>query len=171
MGRTQHGNNNAYCQDNELAWTDWTTSDQSLLEFTRALIALRRAHVVFRQESFFSGRSVRGNGTADLAWFRSDGAQMAWSDWSNLNPRTIAMYLSGKDIRQVGAHGEQVVDDSFLVVMHGGLSPSTLTLPSAPWATSYEVVIDNSDPTNAATLAAGSALDVPAVAFMVLRAT
>jgi isoamylase len=170
MGRTQHGNNNAYCQDNELAWIDWTTRDESLLDFTRAVIALRRAHVVFRQDSFFTGRSVRGDGTADLAWFRSDGEQLAAADWSDLNPRTIAMYLSGKNIRQVGERGEPVVDDSFLLIMHGGLNPSTFTLPGAPWATSYEVVIDNTDPTNSATVPAGSTLDVPAVAFMVLRA-
>ena len=171
MGRTQRGNNNAYCQDNELAWVDWTTRDESLLDFTRAVLALRRTHVVFRQESFFTGRSLHSDGTTDLAWFRSDGAQLAASDWSNLSQRTIAMYLSGKDIRQVGERGEPVVDDSFLVVMHGGLTSSTFTLPSAPWASSYEVVIDNTDPTNHAALAAGSTLDVPAVAFMVLRAT
>jgi glycogen operon protein len=171
MGRTQRGNNNAYCQDNELAWVDWTTRDDSLVDFTRAIIALRRAHIVFRQESFFTGRSLHGDGTADLAWFRSDGAQLAASDWSDLNPRAIAMYLSGKDIRQVGEHGEPVVDESFLVILHGGLDPSTFTLPGAPWATSYQVVIDNTDPTNTATIAAGSTLDVPAVAFMVLRAT
>jgi isoamylase len=171
LGRTQRGNNNAYCQDNELAWVDWTTRDESLVDFTRAVIALRRAHVVFRQDSFFTGRSVGGAGTVDLAWFRSDGAQLASSDWSDLSPRTIAMYLSGKDIRQLGEHGEPVVDDSFLVIMHAGLDPSTFTLPGAPWATSYEVVLDNTDPTNTATLTAGSTLDVPAVAFMVLRAT
>jgi isoamylase len=170
MGRTQRGNNNAYCQDNELAWVDWTTRDESLVEFTRAIIALRRAHVVFRQESFFTGRSLDDNSTPDLAWFRSDGAQLAASDWSDLNPRTIAMYLSGKDIRQVGEHGEPVVDDSFLIIMHGGTDPSSFTLPSAPWAASYEVVIDNTDPTNTATLVAGSTLDVPAIAFIVLRA-
>jgi isoamylase len=171
MGRTQRGNNNAYCQDNALAWVDWSTRDESLVEFTRALIALRRAHVVFRQESFFTGRSLDGSDTADLAWFRSDGAQLASSDWSDLNPRTIAMYLSGKDIRQVGEHGEPIVDDSFLVILHAGLDPSTFSLPGAPWARSYQVVLDNTDPTNSATLAAGSTLDVPSVAFMVLRAT
>jgi isoamylase len=171
MGRTQRGNNNAYCQDNELAWVDWSTRDESLVDFTRAVIALRRAHVVFRQDSFFTGRSVRGGGTTDLAWFRSDGAQMTPSDWSDLSPRTIAMYLSGKDIRQVGEHGEPVVDESLLVIMHAGLDSSSFTLPGAPWATSYDVVLDNSDPANRATVAAGSTLDVPAVAFMVLRAT
>jgi isoamylase len=169
MGRTQHGNNNAYCQDNELAWVDWTTRDESLIDFTRAVIALRREHVVFRQESFFTGKSLHGNSTADLAWFRSDGAQLAAIDWSDLNPRTIAMYLSGKDIRQVGEHGEPVVDDSFLVILHGGLNPSTFALPSAPWATSYEVVIDNTA-TLGSTAQAGQPLDVPAVAFIVLRA-
>jgi isoamylase len=169
MGRTQHGNNNAYCQDNELAWVDWTTRDESLIDFTRAVIALRREHVVFRQESFFTGKSLHGDGTADLAWFRSDGEQLTASDWSDLNPRMIAMYLSGKDIRQVGEHGEPLVDDSFLVILHGGLNPSTFALPSAPWATSYEVVIDNTA-TLGSTAQAGQPLDVPAVAFIVLRA-
>ena len=171
LGRTQRGNNNAYCQDNELAWVDWTTRDEALVDFTRAVIALRREHIVFRQESFFTGTSVHGGGTADLAWFRSDGEQLTASDWSNLNPRTIAMYLSGNDIRQVDEHGGPVVDDSFLVIMHAGLDPSTFTLPGAPWATSYEVVLDNTDPTNTATVAAGSTFDVPSVAFIVLRAT
>ncbi len=102
MGRTQRGNNNAYCQDNELTWVDWTKRDESLVDFTRAVIALRRKHIVFRQESFFTGRSLHGDGIADLAWFRSDGEQLTASDWSDLNPRTIAMYLSGKDIRAGG---------------------------------------------------------------------
>ena len=84
-------------------WVDWTKRDESLVDFTRAVIALRRKHIVFRQESFFTGRSLHSDGVADLAWFRSDGEQLTASDWSDLNPRTIAMYLSGKDIRQVGA--------------------------------------------------------------------
>jgi isoamylase len=171
IGRTQHGNNNAYCQDNALAWVDWSDRDESLLAFTKAAIALRRGHAVFRQSSFFTGTVMHDTGTPDLAWFAGGGVEMTPTDWPNLRARTIGMYLSGADIRDVGPHGEPIVDDSFLVIMHAGLEPSTFILPGAPWATSYEVVLDNTDPTNGATLVAGSTLDVPAVAFMVLRAT
>jgi isoamylase len=171
IGRTQHGNNNAYCQDNALAWVDWSDRDDSLLAFTKAAIALRRRHAVFRQSSFFTGTVMHDTGTPDLAWFAGGGVEMTPTDWPNLRTRTIGMYLSGADIRDVGPHGEPIVDDSFLVIMHAGLEPSTFILPGAPWATSYEVVLDNTDPTNGATLVAGSTLDVPAVAFMVLRAT
>ncbi len=171
IGRTQHGNNNAYCQDNALAWVDWSDRDDSLLAFTKAAIALRRGHPVFRQSSFFTGTVIHDTGTPDLTWFAGDGVEMTPTDWPNLRARTIGMYLSGADIRDVGPHGERIVDDSFLVVMYAGLEPSTFILPGAPWATSYQVVLDNTDPTNGATLAAGSTLDVPAVAFMVLRAT
>ncbi|HEY5456357.1 MAG TPA: glycogen debranching protein GlgX [Acidothermaceae bacterium] len=172
IGRTQRGNNNAYCQDNALAWIDWSDQDEPLLAFTKAAIALRREHATFRQSSFFTGTPLRATGTPDLAWFTPTGAQMAPVDWSDLRARTIAMYLSGDDIRDVGPHGEPIVDDSFLVIMHAGLEPSTFALPGAPWATSYQIVLDNNTaPTNSATLAAGSTIDVPAVAFMVLRAT
>ena len=171
IGRTQHGNNNAYCQDNALAWMDWSDRDEQLLAFTQAAITLRRKHAAFRQSSFFTGTAPHDADTPDLAWFAATGAEMSAADWPDLRARTIAMYLSGNDIRDVGPHGEPIVDNSFLVIMHAGLEPSTFTLPGAPWATSYEIVLDNTDPTNSAKVAAGSTLDVPAVAFMVLRAT
>jgi isoamylase len=178
LGRTQRGNNNAYCQDNALTWIDWAARDESLLAFTRAAIALRRTHQVFRQDSFFTGTSVRGSGSEgggsegikDLAWFSSDGVEMTPSDWYDLRARTIAMYLSGHDIRQLGAHGEPVVDDSFLVIMHAGLEPATFVLPGAPWAAAYEVVLDNTDTlATAAPIPAGTALAIPGVAFVALR--
>ncbi|HTC68098.1 MAG TPA: glycogen debranching protein GlgX [Acidothermaceae bacterium] len=168
LGRTQRGNNNGYCQDNALAWIDWATADESLLAFTRDVIALRRAHPVFRQNSFFTGTSLHGTDVKDLAWFSSDGVQMAASDWYDLSTHSIAMYLSGNDIRQVGDHGEPVVDDSFLVVIHAGLEPSTFTLPGAPWAASYEIVVDNTG-TLGTTAQPGQPLDVPGLTFAVLR--
>jgi glycogen operon protein len=168
LGRTQRGNNNAYCQDNDLAWIDWATVDESLLAFTREVIALRRAHPVFRQNSFFTGTSMHNTEIKDLAWFSADGVQMTASDWYDLSTHSIAMYLSGNDIRQVGDHGEPVVDDSFLVVIHAGLEPSTFTPPGAPWATSYDVVVDNTGSLGT-TAQAGQPLDVPALTFAVLR--
>ena len=169
-GRTQHGNNNAYCQDNALTWVDWSARDDALLAFTKSTIALRQRHPVFRRSSFFTGTPVHDSGTPDLAWFAGRGEQMTPSDWAGLHTRTIGMYLSGTDIHDVDPHGGPIVDDSFLVIMHAGLEPSTFVLPGEPWATSYEVVLDNTDQACTATLAAGSTLDVPAVAFIVLRA-
>ena len=169
VGRTQRGNNNAYCQDNELTWLDWDNRDESLLSFTTSAIALRRAHAVFRQNSFFTGTAPNGAGRPDLAWFAATGLEMTPSDWSELRARTIGMYLSGNDIREVGLHGEPVVDDSFLLVMHAGLEPSTFTLPGAPWATSYNVVLDNTDSLGA-TAQAGQSLDIAGLTFAVLRA-
>jgi isoamylase len=168
LGRTQRGNNNAYCQDNELAWVDWSRADTSLLDFTRSVIALRRAHPVFRQRSFFTGRGLRPNGVKDIAWFSADGEEMSPSDWYDLRTRTIGMYLSGNDIRQLGPRGERVVDDSFLVLLHAGLADSTFRLPAAPWASSYQVALDS---TGAAVTeaAAGTDFALPALAFVVLR--
>jgi isoamylase len=172
MGRTQRGNNNAYCQDTSLTWIDWAARDESLLAFTQAAIALRRQHQVFRRTSFFTGTSTGSVGTKDLAWFSADGLEMAASDWYDLRTRTIAMYLSGHDIGQVGAHGEPVVDDSFLVIIHAGLQPATFTLPAAPWAGAYEVVLDSTDTLASATpIGAGSQLTIPGVAFAALRVT
>ncbi len=114
---------------------------------------------------------MHDTGTPDVAWFAGRGVEMSPTDWADLHARTIGMYVSGADIRDVNPHGEPIVDDSFLIIMHAGLEPSTFMLPGAPWATSYEVVLDNTDEANTSTLAAGSTLDVPAVAFMVLRAT
>jgi isoamylase len=177
LGRTQRGNNNAYCQDNDLAWIDWSATDQSLLEFTRAVIALRRGHRVFRQSTFFTGTGVHVNDVKDIkdiAWFSADGAEMTATNWYDVRVRTIGMYLSGHDIRQVGAHGEPLVDDSFLVILHSGLDPTTFALPGAPWAEHYDVVLDSTSHHHTAAQDGGqvnaASFDVPAMAFIVLRA-
>jgi isoamylase len=169
MGRSQRGNNNAYCQDNDLAWIDWSSIDHSLLDFTRAVIALRRGHPVFRQSTFFNGTGSHSGGVTDVAWFSADGEEMTPSDWYDLRTRTIGMFLSGKEIRQTGPHNEPIVDDSFLVILHAGLDATTFTLPGAPWATGYDVVLDSTAQHDGARIEAAAALDVPPVAFIVLR--
>ena len=173
LGRTQRGNNNAYCQDNELAWIDWLAVDHSLLEFTRTVIALRRKHPVFRQHNFFTGTGLPGDAVKDIAWFSPDGAEMTASDWYDLRTRTIGMYLSGRAIRDVG--NDPVAAESFLVILHAGLDATTFTLPGAPWATAYDVALDSTsapcpDHYDGARIEAATALDVPGVAFIVLRA-
>ncbi|MFE5332350.1 glycogen debranching protein GlgX [Embleya sp. NPDC056575] len=145
MGRTQAGNNNAYCQDNELSWLDWSALDspewRPLVELTARLIHLRRAHPVLCRRAFYSGQPVAPDGLRDLAWFTPGGREMTRRDWF-APTSTLGMYLSGLDIDRRGPRGERIVDDSFLFILHASSQPMRFTLPDEPWAHSYEVVLD-----------------------------
>ncbi|MFF8783579.1 glycogen debranching protein GlgX [Streptomyces sp. NPDC015125] len=145
MGRTQHGNNNAYCQDNATGWLDWSLLDdpewRPLADLAARLIALRRAHPVLRRRAFFSGRPHQQGGLRDLAWFTADGREMTEQDWYTPGA-TLGMYLSGNDISQRDARGIRIVDDSFLAVLHAADRPCPFTLPGPPWARAYELLVD-----------------------------
>ncbi|MEW1752516.1 glycogen debranching protein GlgX [Streptomyces angustmyceticus] len=145
MGRTQHGNNNAYCQDNTTSWLDWSLLDdpewRPLAGLAARLIALRRAHPVLRRRAFFSGRPHHRGGLRDLAWFTADGTEMTEQDWYTPGA-TLGMYLSGNDISQRDARGIRIVDDSFLAVLHAADRPRPFTLPGPPWARAYELLVD-----------------------------
>ncbi|WP_326618373.1 glycogen debranching protein GlgX [Streptomyces decoyicus] len=145
MGRTQHGNNNAYCQDNATSWLDWSLLEdprwRPLADLAARLIALRRAHPVLRRRAFFSGRPHQQGGLRDLAWFTADGTEMAEQDWYTPGA-TLGMYLSGNDISQRDARGIRIVDDSFLAVLHAAAHPRPFTLPGPPWARAYELLVD-----------------------------
>ncbi|GAA2818931.1 glycogen debranching protein GlgX [Streptomyces showdoensis] len=144
MGRTQGGNNNAYCQDNEIGWLDWSLPEDpgraQLLALTRRLLALRHRHPVLRRRAFFSGRPA-ADGLRDLAWFTADGTEMTEPDWY-APAATLGLYLSGRDIPGRDARGRQVTDDSFLAVLHAGHRPVEFRLPGPPWAASYELIVD-----------------------------
>jgi isoamylase len=147
MWRTQRGNNNAYVQDNETSWLDWTPDEigEDTLALVRRLIALRRAHPVLRQRAFFEGHPVvGGDGCKDLAWFHPAGRELAPDDWFDSGLRSIGMYLDGRGLRHRDARGETIVDDSFLMLLHSGDKDGIFTLPDKPWAASYEQVIDTS---------------------------
>ena len=148
MWRTQRGNNNAYCQDNEISWVDWDLDQagRDLLEFTRSVLRLRHEHPVFRQTHFFEGRPAHTGGRTDLGWFRSSGREMDEAAWYDPHLRTLGMFLAGDGIRSRGARGDVLVDDSFLLVLHADHLPTTFTLPGAPWAALYDVVFDTSAP-------------------------
>jgi glycogen operon protein len=147
MGRSQRGNNNAYCQDNEISYLDWALEDKesALLELAQQLIRLRRTHPVFRQRAFFLGRPVGDGGVKDLAWFTPSGHEMSVSDWLSRAARTLGMYLSGQGIRTRDSRGEPITDDSFLLVLHAGDNEVDFILPGTPWASSYELVLDTAD--------------------------
>ncbi|GHK04505.1 glycogen operon protein GlgX homolog [Streptomyces sp. Y2F8-2] len=176
MGRTQRGNNNAYCQDNEIGWVDWTLEAdpgwRTLLDLTSRLIALRHRHPVLRRRAFFSGRPQAADGLRDLAWFTPHGAEMTERDWY-APAATLGMYLSGRDIPGRDARGAPVVDDSFLAVLHAGDRPVSFVLPGPPWAERYELVVDTSREEQAEApgteYRAGATVTVPARAVLLLK--
>ncbi len=118
FGRTQGGNNNAYCQDNDVSWVDWDGVDMSLLEFSRAVIRLRRAHPVFRRAQFFHGESIRGSQLTDIGWFRPDGREMTDADWQVHFAKAIAVFLNGHGLKMTDARGQRERDDSFLLLFN-----------------------------------------------------
>ncbi|MGD9482233.1 glycogen debranching protein GlgX [Streptomyces sp. TRM70308] len=145
FGRTQRGNNNAYCQDNETGWVDWSLLDdpawRSLCALTARLVHLRREHPVLRCRAFFTGRPHGPDGLRDLAWFSARGTEMSEADWYAPG-RTLALYLSGDDLPGRDGTGEPVTDDSFLAVLHAAPDPVAFRLPGPPWAGAYELLVD-----------------------------
>jgi isoamylase len=146
MGKTQRGNNNAYCQDNELSWIDWelVKTNADMVEFTARLTKLRDEHPVFRRRRFFTG--ARGSDELhDIAWFDTDGELMDDEDWENGYARTLAMFLNGDAITSPGLQGQQVVDDSFLLLFNAYESALPFVMPSAEWGEHWEVELDTAD--------------------------
>ncbi|OWA16994.1 glycogen debranching enzyme GlgX [Streptomyces sp. CS159] len=177
MGRTQRGSNNAYCQDNETGWVDWSLRDdpewRPLFELAARLIALRHRHPVLRRRAFFSGRAQSADGLRDLAWFTAGGTEMTERDWY-APAATLGMYLSGRDIPGRDEHGDPITDDSFLAVLHAGAEPAGFVLPGAPWAERYEVVVDTGreeqEEAPGAVHPAGAGITVPGRTVLLLRA-
>jgi isoamylase len=145
ISRTQRGNNNAYCHDNELGWYDWNLSEdaEDLFEFTCRLVALRRQHPVFRRRRFFQGRPIHGSGLADIGWFAPDGHEMTEREWLSGRVSALGMFLNGQQIAEPGPRGERIVDESYLVLLNGA-KPVQFQLPDAQWADTYELVLDTS---------------------------
>ena len=141
IGRTQHGNNNAYCQDNEISWYDWDDADHDMLAFTSELIRMRRSHPVFRRRRWFEGRNVTGSDHDDIAWYRNDGTRMTDSDWQKGYAKSLAVYLNGKGIQTTDAHGERVIDDSFLVLFNAHWEPVRFTMPDELAGLEWEITL------------------------------
>ncbi len=138
-GRTQRGNNNAYCQDNEISWHDWEHVDEGLLEFTRRLIALRKRHPVLRRRRWFQGRPIRG--TVDLGWFKPDGSEMTEHDWDMGFARSVGVFLNGAGITDRDRRGQRVVDDAFLLLFNAHHEPIEWTLPKQ-WGERWIPIVD-----------------------------
>jgi len=169
MGRTQEGNNNAYCQDNEIAWYDWSAADTDLLAFTRQLVAVRRAHPVFRRQRFLAGSAAAG----ELGWFTPAGTAMTGGDWSDGSALAVGIYLDGSDEPDRAADGSFLLDDDFLVLVNAWWEPLDFVLPVTRPGAAWQAVIDTYDPaaagsSPAAPLAAGEKVTVGPRSIVVL---
>ena len=144
LGRTQGGNNNAYCQDNEVSWVDWSLADShaDLLEFARELAVFRREHPVFRRRRFFRGGDG-GDGLADIAWLTPSGREVADQDWKTPYARAMMVFLNGNAITEPGPRGEPVRDDTFLILLSANQDPVTFTLPGPRLGRCWAVTLDS----------------------------
>ncbi|MEX1295853.1 MAG: glycogen debranching protein GlgX [Candidatus Limnocylindrales bacterium] len=141
MGRTQQGNNNGYCQDNELTWHDWDAVDEPLLEFTRQLIHFRNAHPVFRRRRWFQGRPFRGPGVRDIEWFAPNGQPMTDHDWEAAHVSLLGIFLSAEGLRAT-LDGRPVFDDSFYVAFNAGTRDRRFRLPPERLGWRWRTVMD-----------------------------
>ena len=177
LGRTQQGNNNVYCQDNELSWINWAQADTELMDFTRAVSALRTAHPVFRRRRFFSGKPVGRHGDGgqpDIAWFAPDGSQMTEDDWESSFAKSIAVYLNGQGIPDLDVRGQRVTDDSFVLCFNAHYEPIEFALPPKEFGPAWVPVMYTADTTTAEVakpVTAGAKVSVDARAVMVLQAS
>ncbi|HMN81368.1 MAG TPA: glycogen debranching protein GlgX, partial [Burkholderiaceae bacterium] len=146
FGRSQQGNNNAYCQDNELSWVDWSLSaeQKALVEFTRRMIELRASHPVFRRRDFFQGRPLYGTEIRDVVWLQPDGQEMTAHAWQQDFARALAVFLSGDGLTDVDRRGRPIRDDSFVLLFNASADPVTFTLPPALHLGRVERLIDTS---------------------------
>jgi isoamylase len=141
LGRTQGGNNNAYCQDNEISWIDWSAVDTDLLSFVRGLVTLRRSHPVFRRRRFLTGIEA-----SELGWFTPAGTPMTPADWDDGSALALGVYLDGSDAPDTGPDGQPLLDDDFLVLVNAWWEPLTFTIGDCRAGLEWVAEIDSFDP-------------------------
>ncbi|HET7746568.1 MAG TPA: glycogen debranching protein GlgX, partial [Vicinamibacteria bacterium] len=172
MGRTQQGNNNAYCQDNEISWVDWAGRDLALTDFTRKVIALRDEHRVFRRRRWFQGRPIHGSDVSDIAWFSPKGEVMAEHHWAESDAKALGLFLNGEQLG-VDHSGEPIRDDTFLVLFNAHHGRTEFRLPAdTRWGSSWQLVFDTREarwPADGPRLAAGGVFELEALSMALLR--
>jgi glycogen operon protein len=148
IARTQRGNNNAYCQDNELAWQPWelTAEQEQMLEWTRRVIRLRREHAVLRRRNFFRGRPIRGSDLKDILWVRPDGNEMSEEQWQDSSVRALGVYLSGQAADITDDEGQLIVGDSLLILFNTSDRAVSFTLPDVNDGRSWRLALDTAHP-------------------------
>jgi glycogen operon protein len=148
IARTQHGNNNAYCQDNEISWIDWRLDERAKrqLAFTKRLIELRSRHPVFHRADFLSGESRLGSGQPDVWWFRPDGRKMTQRNWRDNDALTLGVFLNGAEIPTQSAEGAPVIDDTFLILFNAWQDPIVFTLPAVSFGRRWAQELSTAEP-------------------------
>jgi isoamylase len=174
IGRTQYGNNNAYCQDNEISWFDWEAMDHELHAFVMRIIQFRHKHVVFQRRRWFLGRPLHGADVCEIGWFKTNGEQMTEEDWKTGFARSLGVFLNGKGIPAPDVRGEPLVDDdSFFILFNAHHEGLDFKLPTGPWGELWVRAIDTNDPVpdlrEQRQIHAGDAVRVESHSMMVLR--
>jgi glycogen operon protein len=142
LGKTQGGNNNAYCQDNEISWINWQNADKDLLSFVRKLMHFQHAHPSFCRRRWFIGQRIQGSDVHDIAWFLPDGSEMSEENWQHDFAKSLAMFLNGRGIRSEGYKGERITDNSFYIVFNAYEGELPYVLPSEEFGNTWVKVID-----------------------------
>jgi len=148
LGRTQDGNNNAYCQDNRISWYNWDLDerDAALLAFTRCMTALRRKHPSLGRRKFFQGRPIHGSDVKDITWLRADGGELTGEQWQDGGLRTLGVRLAGDAISEVDARGDRVVDDTLLILLNAYWEASPFVLPAGGAGDGrWQALVDTAD--------------------------
>ncbi len=176
IGRTQHGNNNAYCQDNEISWYDWANADEGLLQFTWRLVRLCHRHPVFCRRRWFQGRPIHGSKVSDIGWFTPAGVEMSEDDWKAGFAKSLGVFLNGGGIPTPDERGERIVDDSFYVMFNAHHEAMPFRLPSPEWGRKWTVVLDTKETGDELSeerlgreFKAGDSVDVIAWSLVLLR--
>ena len=147
ISRTQRGNNNAYCQDNEISWINWEKADKNLLDFTQKLIDLYKNHHVFSRRRWFIGRPFRGQGVEDIAWFSLDGTEMSEENWNEDYAKSLGVYLSGQGIHYPDEQGQPITDDSFYIIFNAHSQALECRLPPEKYGASWKKILSTYDGT------------------------
>ncbi|NJO70958.1 MAG: glycogen debranching enzyme, partial [Oscillatoriales cyanobacterium RM1_1_9] len=174
LGRSQQGNNNVYCQDNELSWIDWDLQESNgiLLDFTRQLIYFRRRHPVLRRRKWFQGQAIYGSGVEDLGWYNPDGAEMTEEQWNVGFAKAIGVFLNGEEILARGSQGERVIDESLYDFFNAHYELIEFSFPDNLQQYQWKLLIDTKEPNFVNTeifFAGDQAVPVSARSIIVLR--
>jgi len=171
QGRTQQGNNNAYCQDNEISWLEWTKVDGTLLDFTKKLIHFRREHPVFCRRKWFQGLPIRGTGVEDIVWFLPDASEMDDHHWQEDYARSLAVFLNGEGIRSLDSDGKKIVDANFYILFNAYWEDVEYKLPSEIYGASWYKILDTNNDTieNFGQFSAGDTVLVPSRSILLFQ--
>jgi glycogen operon protein len=173
LGRTQKGNNNGYCQDNEVTWIDWRHRDEALEEFTQRVSQLRHEHPILRRRRFFDGlpvsRGKRAGGLPDIAWFTPDGREMTNQDWGSGFGRSIGVFLNGGGIPDLDARGARVRDDDFMLMFNAHDQAIAFKVPDKPYPESWVPVLATAPESESDPVKCGEPVLIPSRSLLVLQ--